>query len=307
MSYHTIDISGDGVTLSAKRGQLTCTSEESGLKRIPLEDVGAILVNSRSCLVHNELLMSAAEHKVAMVFCRCFKPVSVLLPVTRGGDTLLTRAQVEAPRKLLNQLWLALLRAKLLNQYSLLEEVAVPDEMTERFRLMLSNPVPAREAICARHYWAVLSKALGVDDFRRERGASGFNSLLNYGYAVLLSQVLQALLSYGLDPQYGIHHATRERAAPLAYDLMEPFRAAFDETAFRWAEARLRADERLVVSPAYKAQAIGTLDALVPCGSKRIRLRHLISRTAGSFRDALLLGKVSEFKPWLRRTSRWDG
>lgn len=50
------------------------------------------------------------------------------------------------------------------------------------------------------------------------------NALLNYGYAVLLSTVLQKLFGVGLDPTFGIFHATREQATPLAYDLMEPFR-----------------------------------------------------------------------------------
>jgi CRISPR/Cas system-associated endonuclease Cas1 len=49
------------------------------------------------------------------------------------------------------------------------------------------------------------------------------NALLNYGYAVLLSTVLQKRFAVGLDPTWGLSHAPRERATPPAYDLMVPF------------------------------------------------------------------------------------
>jgi hypothetical protein len=50
---------------------------------------------------------------------------------------------------------------------------------------------------------------------------AGFNGLLNSGYAVLLSTILQELFGVGLDPTFGVSHVPRERSNPPAYDLME--------------------------------------------------------------------------------------
>ncbi|MEB3884066.1 type I-MYXAN CRISPR-associated endonuclease Cas4/Cas1 [Lyngbya sp. CCY1209] len=51
-----------------------------------------------------------------------------------------------------------------------------------------------------------------------------FNALLSFGYALLLKDVTQAILSVGLEPSLGFYHRPRTQASPLALDLMEIFR-----------------------------------------------------------------------------------
>lgn len=51
-----------------------------------------------------------------------------------------------------------------------------------------------------------------------------FNALLSFGYALLLKDVMQAILVVGLEPALGFYHQPRSQAAPLALDLMEIFR-----------------------------------------------------------------------------------
>lgn len=50
------------------------------------------------------------------------------------------------------------------------------------------------------------------------------NCLLSYGYALLLKDVLNAILVVGLEPALGFYHRPRSSAPPLALDLMEIFR-----------------------------------------------------------------------------------
>lgn len=52
------------------------------------------------------------------------------------------------------------------------------------------------------------------------------NALLSFGYALLLKDVLNAILVVGLDPSLGFYHQPRSNAHPLALDLMELFRVA---------------------------------------------------------------------------------
>ena len=77
-------------------------------------------------------------------------------------------------------------------------------------------------------FWQIFGRTLNDEDFIRDRGRGGLNHFLNYGYAVLLSTVLQKLFGVGLDPTFGISHVERERSTPLAYDLMEQFRPCVD-------------------------------------------------------------------------------
>lgn len=51
-----------------------------------------------------------------------------------------------------------------------------------------------------------------------------FNALLGFGYALLLKDVMNAILTVGLEPALGFYHQPRSQAPPLALDLMEIFR-----------------------------------------------------------------------------------
>lgn len=51
-----------------------------------------------------------------------------------------------------------------------------------------------------------------------------FNALLGFGYALLLKDVANAILTVGLEPALGFYHQPRSQAYPLALDLMEIFR-----------------------------------------------------------------------------------
>jgi CRISPR-associated protein Cas1 len=51
-----------------------------------------------------------------------------------------------------------------------------------------------------------------------------FNAMLGFGYALLLKDVMNAILTVGLEPALGFYHQPRSQAAPLALDLLEIFR-----------------------------------------------------------------------------------
>lgn len=51
-----------------------------------------------------------------------------------------------------------------------------------------------------------------------------FNAMLSFGYALLLKDVMNAILTVGLEPALGFYHQPRSQAPPLALDLMEMFR-----------------------------------------------------------------------------------
>lgn len=61
---------------------------------------------------------------------------------------------------------------------------------------------------------------------REGRGAvDPLNSALNFAYAMLLGEVLRAIVSCGLDPHAGFLHSSNRNKPALALDLMEEFRA----------------------------------------------------------------------------------
>jgi CRISPR-associated protein Cas1 len=51
-----------------------------------------------------------------------------------------------------------------------------------------------------------------------------FNCLLSFGYALAIKDVMNGILTVGLEPALGFYHQPRSQASPLALDLLEIFR-----------------------------------------------------------------------------------
>ena len=108
-----------------------------------------------------------------------------------------------------------------------------PDLELERNRLFAS------EGQAASYYWAAVRGLLwwkpGFDG-RVRRGATDLvNSLLNYGYGILYSRLMNVLVRAGLNVYIGFLHKPQKGKAGLLYDFIEEFRAAaIDRTVFAW-------------------------------------------------------------------------
>jgi CRISPR-associated protein Cas1 len=274
-----------------------------------MEDIGAILINCFSAQLHSSFFIEAAKNKIAVILCERFSPVSMVLPVQRASDTILTRAQIQAPMKLLRMMWGMTVDAKCENQYEFASRICpYAEKSLLDFRISMKADTVSKEGNCARLYWNMFSEALEIKGFRRLTQGDGLNGLLNYGYAVLMLRIEQKLLGCGLDPLYGMGHVSRERSLPLAYDLMEPFRPAVDELVYKWVKNMNGSEEAFMVERPYKAMIHGLMEQRYPYrASESISLDKIVEMTIKSYREALISGKSVRYKPWIRKSSKWDG
>jgi CRISPR-associated protein Cas1 len=304
MSYHIVSIDTPNCSLSCRDGQLTCRTEE-GERKLPLEDVAAILITSFSASIHSHLFLEAAKHGVVLIICEAFKPASLVLPANRSTDTLLSRGLLDLEIRVRESLWRKTVDAKCQNQATLAAHIAPGDAVLEPLRRAAGGKQDHKEANCAKLFWNAFGRALGHSDFRRETSAEGgINALLNYGYAVLLSTVLQKLFAVGLDPTWGLSHAPRERATPLAYDLMEPFRPCVDWRVWQW--TRQQPDPKnWQVSKAFRAWVTGFVLERVEHLEFNLEIRGVIEGVVRSFRRAVMENAVRPYRPWLPRPGQW--
>lgn len=86
------------------------------------------------------------------------------------------------------------------------------------------------EGIAARFYFAALGavvpEAFRFDKRTRQPPKDPFNSLLSFGYTLLMYDFYTAITQAGLHPYVGFLHALRNGHPALASDLMEPWRPA---------------------------------------------------------------------------------
>lgn len=306
MSYHIVSIDAPEVDLTCRDGQLVCTAKGSEPKRLPLEDIAAIIITSFSARIHSHLFLEAARQSVALVICERFQPVSLLLPACRSSDTLLTRRHLTLPASVRARLWEKTIDAKCANQLALAQLIAPAAAATRDLAVAARAKSARKEGGCAKLFWDAFTEGLRIEGFARGRKLGGLNDLLNYGYAVLLSTVLQKLYGFGLDPTVGISHAIRERSAPLAYDLMEPFRPCVDWRIYQWVKDRPH-EEAFVVTTEFRRWVTGFSLEQVDYLGLDLDIRGVIEGVVRSFRQAVAQESARPYRPWMPKNSKWAG
>lgn len=206
-------------------------SSQDGDSKIPLDDIGVVLVSGRGATYTNSLLTALAQRCVPLVICsENFMPVAWVWPIE--GHHIQAhhmRAQFEASKPICKQIWQAIVRAKISQQAAVVDYVRGSGKALELHAKRVRSGDPENvESQVARKYWPILFGPT----FRRRRSAGQINGLLNYGYAVLRAASARAVVSSGLHPSIGVHHSNRYDAMQLADDLMEPFRPMVDATVF---------------------------------------------------------------------------
>lgn len=225
--HQVIDIESDNRHLSRYRGFLVVTEDHTEIGRVPLDDILAIIVHAHGITYSNSLLVELAKRGATVVLCAAnHHPEAILWPLQgHHAQGARMRAQWEAPKPILKQLWKQVVRAKIQMQAAALTTYGHSDHALNRLAKSVKSGDPENiEAQAARRYWPLL---MGKE-FRRDRGVDGANALLNYGYTVLRAATSRAIIGAGLHPTIGLHHSNRSNAFALADDLMEPFRPLVD-------------------------------------------------------------------------------
>lgn len=226
----------------SNRANLTCrqrqliirtTDSETGepceLSR-PIEDIGALIVESEQVTLSSYLISSLLENKVALIVCDSrHMPSGLMLPLE--GHTLQSErfaAQISASLPLKKQLWQQTVSIKIRNQAAVLKLVNDIEigNMLAWASQVRSGDAGNLEGRAAAYYWKNMFDE--NPDFVRRQDGDAPNELLNYGYAILRAVIARSLVASGLMPTLGIHHSNKYNAYCLADDIMEPYRPYVD-------------------------------------------------------------------------------
>ena len=223
----TIEISNRSY-LSIENRQLVINQAGAEVGRVPMEDVGELILNNPGITMTQAVMVSSQKNNVVLVVCdEKHLPVSTLLPISEGNrlHSKVLRGQVDVRLSTKKRLWQNIVRQKILNQAETLNLFGVGDKHLAAVATRVKSGDPTNlEATAARYYW----RTLFGSDFRRNRHAGGVNALLNYGYSIIRAAVARSLVATGLHPAIGIHHENQYNGLALADDLMEPFRPWVD-------------------------------------------------------------------------------
>lgn len=297
MIRRTVEISQEATHLAARDGQLLIlrrggarqplpSMPENLAGRVPMEDLGLLMVDQRETTYTQEVLVAMAEHGGALVVCgRDHLPCGMYVPLSTN-TALLARlgAQLAASKPCQKRVWAEVVREKIEGQARNLSHAPEAQrQLMALARRVRSGDPNNVEAQAARAYWpALFGDISSVEQpFRRRGGeaaAAAPNGMLDYGYAVLRAGVARAIISAGLLPAIGIRHHHPANAFCLADDLIEPLRPLVDARV-----RRLAAGGRTALERAEKAEILQVLHETVETGGETGPLEVMLVRYAASF------------------------
>ncbi len=166
------------------------------------------------------------------------------------------------------------------------------------------------EGVFAAKYWKAMSHLLPdgiIFEGRKRQGATDLvNSLLNYGYGILYSQTLNAVIKSGLNSTAGFLHSYQIGKPVLIFDLVEEFRSpVVDRPIFSMLNRResFKQGEDNTLSEATRkkvaAGVLARLGAEVIHQGRRQTIRETLTHQAMAVRR-YLLGQ-GRYRPFLAK------
>ncbi|MDM7999846.1 MAG: CRISPR-associated endonuclease Cas1 [Dehalococcoidia bacterium] len=232
-----------GATLRKDSGTLVVSKESQILQKIPALKVNQVVVFGNVNLT-TPVITYLLDHGIDCVFCSTTGRYHGRLFSTESKFGLLRQAQFQAVSNeaAKRSIAIQMVRAKLSNQRTMLMryarersdaslESAIAGLQSSIERLEKASDVPSVQGIegyaSTLYYGAfrtVLKQDLGFRGRVRRPPRDPVNSLLSFGYTLLVYGIQAAIRTVGLDPFLGFLHATEYSKPSLALDLMEEFR-----------------------------------------------------------------------------------
>lgn len=209
-----VEIAQDNRHLAVERGFMTVSESGKLLGKVPFDQIGAVIANAHGLTYSNNLLVRLAEQNAPLVICGAnHAPVAVLISLDGHhlqGDILTAQAQIKQSAS--DRLWKEIIQAKITQQAEVIATLGQPDAPLRYWAKSVKNGDPENcEGQAARYYF----QNFFGKGFRRDRDQAGINAMLNYGYTILRSAVIRAIVGAGLHPSLALHHCNQYNSMPF--------------------------------------------------------------------------------------------
>lgn len=196
---------------------------------IPLSDINSLIIDNYKTTLSIHLINALTQYKINVVLCNIeHMPSSVVFPLFGHHLSMeIQKKQMEWTQKQKELLHTIIVKQKIHNQIDMLKyiesEKMVLDKLDQFKNEVVEGDLYNREGLSAKIYFR---QVFGTDFTRFEDDV--INAGLNYGYAILRSQISRALVAKGLNTSFGFFHHGPQNQFNLSDDIIEPFRPIID-------------------------------------------------------------------------------
>ena len=222
--------------ISIKMGLLVVQTDEDTVQ-IPIDDIGMVMLTTTQAVITANAIAVLLKQDIKIVFCD-----DKHLPIGETNPYETQSSRRSCIRKCARIR--ALSQEKIAHQVSVLKEKCACPDVGKLEKLIVSvqpGDPDNREAVAAHMYFPRLFSY----EFVRSDDENTTNGLLNYGYAVVMSEISRKIAEIGYLPEFGIHHDSEKNPFNLACDLMEPFRPFVDKRVFELKDQPLTTESKI--------------------------------------------------------------
>ena len=247
-----------GIFIGKTQNRIYARKERKNIFEVPLNQLESLTLLSRSTSFSSDLITTCAAKGISICWLGPKNKVEAVIhsPESDRADLHIKQLkQTTAPERQFS-ISRFIIQSKIKNQINLIKYFSKyakrkNTEYSEHYETFLEKSKKSLSEIkeakfkdnweytrgvllsiegrMAAAYWTIIRTLLAPDiEFagRERKGAKDLvNSLLNYGYALLRSQVLIELHRSGLNPNIGFLHTPQKGKDTLTFDLMEIFRS----------------------------------------------------------------------------------
>lgn len=229
--------------MSFKNNFLVIRTEE--IRQIHLSEINTIIIDNNMSTISTYLLNELINNNIKIIFCNSqHNPNMELVPYNYSFESSrIIFKQISWNLDIKKKLWKSIIESKILKQSELLKKNGLDEyiKLEQYSKEVVDDDLTNREGHAAKVYF----NSLFGNKFNRDDDNNQINSLLNYGYTIILSVFNRALVSHGYMTQLGIHHKGPTNPFNLSCDLMEPFRTIIDNYAISHRDQELNSNNKI--------------------------------------------------------------
>ncbi|WP_417903822.1 type II CRISPR-associated endonuclease Cas1 [Campylobacter sp. LH-2024] len=269
--------------LSLEYNHLVIKQKEKEAKFF-LKDINFIILESLQASLSSNLLNALAKNKIILLTCDEMHNINGIFSPFLGHfiSAKVAREQVAVSSQRKAILWQKIIKNKISNQAYVLKLFNHMQEYKELINLCKKvslNDAKNVESTAASLYFKTL---FGKNFYRNE--ICFVNSALNYGYAIIRSNIIRAVCISGLLPWQGIKHNNIYNSFNLCDDLIEVFRPLVDICVFNLKDTK----ESEFLDKESKQKLIQILQEELILENKSYPLNRAINFYVQNFKNALL-------------------
>ena len=259
-------------------------------RKIPINHINSIIIESEQITLTSSLMIFLIENNVSVIFCDMkHNPSFEAVPFNKNTfSSKRLKEQIKWDEDRKSEIGSYIVELKIKNQANFLKRLGNATFVYLEsliYDIDTDNAIEI-EAEAAKVYF----RELFGTNFNRRIG-NDINSALNYGYAVLLSNINRIVVSHGYNTSLGLNHHSGRNQFNLSCDIIEPFRPFVDEIVYENMYSGFDSE--------YKKRLLSVCSIEIRYNNSIITIENALDLFTVSvinrMKDNLILGEVIDF------------